>query len=356
MNLNDLDAMQKIDPQDMLSQIEALPDQLQSAWELGSRQILPRWETIQHVVIAGVGGSAIAADLLQAYVRPMCRVPLVIHRDYDLPAWAHGTDTLVITSSHSGNTEETLSAFERARSSGCRILAVSTGGELSERARHTGAPVWHFEHGGQPRSAVGYSFGLLLAALHRLDLIPSPAAELEDALASMRLQQASLRAAVPDYHNPAKRMAGQMVNRWVSIIGAEMLAPVARRWKGQISEVAKAWGQFEDLPEADHNSLAGIYQPEALLTQMVVIFLRAPNLHPRNRLRVDLTKKTFMLQGIGTDFIDAAGSTRLANQWTCLHYGDYVSYYLAMAYKVDPTPIEAIQSFKREMDEAGGSD
>jgi glucose/mannose-6-phosphate isomerase len=148
-------------------------------------------------------------------------------------------------------------------------------------------------------------------------------------------------------------MAGQMLNRWVSVFGAEMLAPVARRWKGQISEVAKAWGQFEEIPEADHNTLAGIYHPESNLSNMVAIFLRAPTYHPKNSLRINLTKKTFMLQGIGTDFIDAAGATRLANQWTCLHYGDYVAYYLAMAYQENPTPIESIVNFKREMAEAG---
>ncbi len=169
----------------------------------------------------------------------------------------------------------------------------------------------------------------------------------------MRLQQQKLRGDVPDVNNPAKRMAGQMIDRWVAVFGAEMLAPVARRWKGQISEVAKAWGQFEELPEADHNTLAGIYHPSGNLENLLAIFLRAPNNHPRNRLRINLTKKIFMLQGIGTDFIDAVGATRLANQWTCLHYGDYVSYYLAMAYQEDPTPIESIQGFKREMAEAG---
>jgi len=353
MNLNDVEVFRRLDSANMLAHIEGLPDQLQRAWEQGSNLPLPIWQDVRQVVVAGVGGSAIGADLLKSYIQPLCRVPFVIHRDYGLPAWAHGEQTLLIASSHSGNTEETISACMSAADAGCRILAVSTGGKLSELGRQFDAPVWNFNHQGQPRTAVGYSFGLLLAAITRLGLIPNLADEVEDAVRAMKAQQIHLRAESPDVQNPAKRYAGQLVNRWVAVIGAEILVPVARRWKGQISEVAKAWGQFEDIPEVDHNTLAGILNPETLLSNLVTIFLRAAHTHPRNQQRIELTKQTFMLQGIGTDFYDAQGETRLANQWTALHFGDYVSYYLAMAYGVDPTPIESIMAFKRQLAEAG---
>ncbi len=349
MNLNDLDAFKRLDPENMVDHIDTLPDQLESAWDLGMSLPLPDWTGIRQVIVAGMGGSAIGGDLAAAYVEPGCRVPVTLQRGYDLPGWAEGKDTLIIASSHSGNTEETLSAYSLARSRGCRILALCTGGALAEQSRAADVPVWVFEHQGQPRTAVGYSFGLLLAALTRLGLVPDPAAEMEDALAVMRTQQDSIRADVPDVHNPAKRMAGQLVNRWVTVAGAQHLAPVARRWKGQVSEVAKAWAQFEDLPEMDHNTLAGTQHPASRLSHLMAIFLRASSLHPRNRLRTNLTKQTFMLQGIGTDFIDAQGTSRLAHQWSLLHFGDYVSYYLAMAYGVDPTPIETIEGFKQEM-------
>lgn len=349
MNLNDLDAFRHVDSQNMLAEIDHLPEYLETAWKMGASLPLPAWHGIQQVVVAGMGGSAIGGDLLAAYVESQSRVPIVIHRDYDLPAWARGPQTLVIASSHSGNTEETLTAFESAISNGCRLLAVTTGGELARRSQEAGATLWQFHHRGQPRAAVGYSFALLLAALKRLDLIPDPGNEVEDALAALRTQRSVLTATIPDVHNPAKRMAGQLVNRWVSIFGAEYLAPVARRWKGQISEVAKAWGQFEQMPESDHNTLAGIYHPQSQLSGLMAIFLRASGLHPRNRRRIDLTKKTFMLEGIGTDFVDALGGTRLAQQWTLLQFGDYTAFYLAMAYGVDPTPVEIIEGFKQEM-------
>lgn len=349
MDLNNHAAFKQIDPQDMLSHIAGLPDQLEAAWKLGNTLPLPTGAGIERVVITGMGGSAIGGDLLVAYTEPTCRVPTVVQRDYQLPAWAEGKSTLVIASSHSGNTEETLAAFDEATRKGCQRLAIATGGELSGVAKATGAGVWNFEHRGQPRSAVGFSFGLLLAAFYRLGFIPDPTREVEDAAAAMRQQQRMLQADVPIVNNPAKRQAGQLVNRWVTVLGSGVMAPVARRWKGQISEVGKAWAQFEFLPEADHNTLAGTQNPANLLAKTVVLVLRAPCDHPRNRLRADLTKKIFMLEGLGTDFYEAAGSTTLANQWTALHFGDYMAYYLAMLYEVDPTPVTVMEELKKEL-------
>lgn len=353
MNLDDLGTFKELDPQDMLSEIDGLPGQLEQAWELGGRLPLPDWQGVERVLITGMGGSAIGADLMAAYAAPLGAVPLIVQRNYDLPAWASGQGTLVIVSSHSGNTEESLSSFDRAVANGCRILAVTTDGQLAEKSQKAGAALWRFEHAGQPRAAVGYSFGLLLAACSRLGLVPDPAAELQAAVASMRAQQESLRAESPVVQNPAKRMAGQMFGRWVAIFAADILEPVARRWKGQISELAKAWAQFEALPEADHNTLAGLHNPDDPLAHTFALFLRAPSYHNRNLLRTELTKKTFMLEGLNTDFIDAQGDSALAHLWTALHFGDYTAYYLAMAYGVDPTPVDTIEGFKEEMSQAG---
>ncbi len=296
-----------------------------------------------------MGGSAIGGDLVAAYTFPAIRVPLIVWRGYDLPAYVTGAETLVLASSHSGNTEEVLSAFDCARAAGARIVALTTGGQLARRAEAAGVPVWRFEHTGQPRAAVGFSFGLILAVLARLGLIPDPAAELADAVGAMRRQQEALRAEVPAARNPAKRMAGQWVERWPVIIGSDLLGPVARRWRTQISELAKAIAQYEELPEADHNLVAGVLNPEALSTKAMVVFLQASLNHPRNRLRIEATREVLMVEGFNTDVIQAAGETRMAQQWTALHFGDYSGYYLAMAYGVDPTPVAAIESLKRHL-------
>jgi glucose/mannose-6-phosphate isomerase len=348
MNLDDFNSFKKLDPQNMLGEIDGLPRQLQSAWDLGQQQPLPDGKGITSILISGMGGSAIGADLLASYIAPLCPLPIIVHRDYGLPAWAHGSQTLVIASSHSGFTEETLDAFDAAVKAGCRILAVCTGGELEQRAMAHNVPVWKFAHPGQPRAAVGFSFGLLLAAFTRLGLIPDPENDLLEALAGMRSQQETIRADIPVAQNPAKRMAGQLVGRWVNVYGSGMLAPVARRWKTQLNEVAKAGAGFEALPEADHNALAGLVNP-SLLMQTMSLFLQAPSDHPRNRLRLDLTRQGFMVEGLNTDVYNANGESTLAHVWTALHFGDYIAYYLAMSYEVDPTPVEALQNLKAAM-------
>jgi glucose/mannose-6-phosphate isomerase len=349
LNLDDHGYFPTIDKQDMIGHIDGLPDQLMAAWELGHKLELPAWENIRHVLIAGMGGSAIGADLLAAYAEPYGSVPVLVHRDYDLPGWVKGPETLVVASSHSGNTEETLTTFTRAAESGCRMLAVTTGGSLEETAGSAGAAVWKFEHRGQPRTAVGFSFGLLLALFVRLGLLPDASQELEQAVASMREQQVALKAGSPLNQNPSKRLAGQLMGRVVAVFGSGVLAPVARRWKGQISELAKAWAQFEFLPEADHNSLAGTLNPEEQIGQICAIFLQSASDHPRNRMRSEYTRRALMLDGFSTDFVNASGDNRLAHQWTALHYGDYTAYYLAMLYEVDPTPVEALQGLKAEL-------
>jgi glucose/mannose-6-phosphate isomerase len=349
LNLNDSQAFSALDPQNMLAHIDGLPRQLQEAWDTGQTLPLPTGEGIRQVAIAGMGGSAIGADLLAAYAQEYASVPVIVHRDYGLPAWAKGPETLVICSSHSGNTEETLSSFEKAVQQGTRIVCVTTGGTLAEKAPQVGASLWRFNHQGQPRAAVGFSFGLLLALFARMKLLPDPEIDLRDAVESMLEQQKRLRAESPLAENQSKRLAGQLYGRMVSVFGSGFLAPVARRWKGQISEIAKAWAQFEFLPEADHNSLAGTLHPEKILSYTTALFLMAPSDHPRNRLRSELTRQAFMLEGLSTDYVEAVGNTPLAHIWTALHYGDYLSYYLAMLYGVDPTPVDALEGLKASL-------
>ncbi len=350
MNLDDLKHFKELDTLNMMGEIDGLPDQLQSAWDLGQTQPLPELPTLTDVVISGMGGSAIGADLLAAYVTSTCGIPVTVHRDYGLPAFARGKSTLMVASSHSGNTEETLDSFDAARKQDCSIVAITTGGELARRA--SGLPVWTFKHEGQPRAAVGYSFGLLLALFARLKLIPDPSGELASAVAAMKESQKQLHADVMASQNPAKREAGQLVGRWVTIFGADILAPVARRMKTQINEIAKAAANFEYLPEADHNTLAGKEHPEEVMAPHTMnLFLRSPSDHPRNVKRIELTRQAFMLDGLNTDFLDARGDTPLANMWTLILFGDYMAYYLAMAYGVDPTPIPALSDFKQAMKE-----
>jgi len=353
VDLDNLELIQKLDTLNMLAEIGGLPDQLAHAYQMGIDARFPKetWH-LKQIILAGMGGSAIGADLLSAYVADNCRVPVIVHRDYGVPCFASGEDTLVICSSHSGETEETLDSFTVASNRGCRVMAICTGGELAARAQREKVPLITFKHMGQPRAAVGYSFGILLAVFVRLGLIPDQADEIQNAVAAMKEIQAHLRPDVPAVDNPAKRYAGQLVGRWVTIFGAGRLAPVARRIKSQINELAKAAANFEFIPEADHNALAGTLHPaEVIQPRSMNLFLRAPSDHPRNRLRADLTQQIFMLEGLNADFLDARGDGSLAHIWTLILFGDYMAYYLAMAYGVDPTPVEALAQFKNALKE-----
>jgi glucose/mannose-6-phosphate isomerase len=349
MILDAVDQIKKIDLSDMYGHILGLPEQLQKAWELGSTLPLPKFEGVSQIVIAGMGGSAIGGDLLASYVADLAELPVIVHRDYDLPAWAKGKHTLVIASSHSGNTEETFSAYVQAKKNGCQLFCISTGGKLMEMAQADGTAAWKFDHKGQPRAAVGYSFGILLAFFSRMGWIPYQTQALTATIKAMQLLRQTCAVEVGTTKNPAKRLAGQLQNRWVAVFGCGILAPVARRWKSQISEVAKAWAQFEFLPEADHNTLAGLVNPEELIPTIMALFLKSKFDHERNQLRSELTRKSMMLEGFNTDLIVAVGNTPLTQQWTTLLFGDFVAFYLAMLYGVDPTPVELIENFKQEL-------
>ncbi|MGH2521447.1 MAG: bifunctional phosphoglucose/phosphomannose isomerase [Anaerolineales bacterium] len=349
MNLDDPNYFRPIDSQNFIDDIDALPSQVETAWALGQRLALPEsYKAINQIVISGMGGSAIGGALAQAQAAPECPVPISISRDYGLPAFA-GANTLVICSSHSGNTEETLSAFEIARARGCKLLAITTGGKLNALAEEGGIPVWRFEHAGQPRAAVGFSFMLALAGLLKLGLIADKSSDVAEAVAAMRTQQTHLRAETSVVQNPSKRMAGQLMNRIPAIFASDYLAPVARRWKGQISEIAKAWSQFEELPELDHNSVVGTMYPEPLVSKFMVLFLRSAHDHPRNRLRSEVTREIYMTAGFNTDTIEASGASPLAQMLTLIHSGDYTAYYLAMCYGVDPSPVPQIDYLKEQL-------
>src|SRR5919106_1688815 len=202
MNLDDLNHFKQLDTLNMLGEIDNLPSQLGYAYQLGMKLELPEWKDLKQIVVAGLGGSAIGADLLVSYSASLLPLPVSVHRDYGLPFFARGTETLVICSSHSGNTEETLDAFEAAGAAGCQLIVVSTGGELVKRAKENNIPVWTFKHAGQPRAAVGFSFGLLLAMFQRLGFLPDQKQALEDALASMKRSQERIKAEIPTVKNP----------------------------------------------------------------------------------------------------------------------------------------------------------
>ena len=349
MNLDDLDLFKQIDKQNMIAQINGLPDQLQTAWELGQTLPLPKLDDIQNIILCAMGDSASAAELTVAAVSSSLRQPVSVHRNYGLPASAT-EKTLVVCLSHSGNSEEVLDAFETALKNKCRLLVISTGGELTKRAKEKNIPVWSFTYSGMDTSAIAYPFALTLALFARLGLIPDPSADVAEAVAMMKRSQQHIVPEVIAAKNPAKRYAGQLVGRWVTFVATENLTPVARRWKTQINQLAKAGANFEIIPEATHNTLIATINPNPTLNaHTMTLFMKAPSDHPRNKLRSDLMRQAFMLEALNTDVIEARGDSVIAHLWTLIIFGDYMAYYLAMAYGADPSEEDEFVNFKRSL-------
>ncbi len=349
MNLDDTHLFENLDTKGMINEIRNMPFQLEQSWELGQSNPIPEKKNFSHIIIAGMGGSAIGADILKSLVYSECKAPISVVRGYNLPEWAKGNDILVVCSSHSGNTEETLSIFDQSLERKCVAMAVTTGGQLKEKCDETQSICWLFNHEGQPRAAVGYSFGLLYSLFSRLSLLVDAQLALEGAISKLKEMITKYDVDVPVSSNLAKRLAGQAVNRFPFIIGAEHLEPVSRRWKTQVNELAKAWAQFGFIPEADHNTLAGVENPDFRIPEIYAIFLNSEKYYPRNQKRMNLTFTEFMVAGLCTDKIMVQGRNLLEEIWTAILLGDFFSYYLAMAYKMDPTPVETLENFKRNM-------
>lgn len=351
MNLDDLDRMRAIDVDDMLSHIDALPDQLDNAWEAAPALPLPEsHQAPRLIVLCGMGGSAIGGDLAAAVVAPTSPAPFVVLRGYDLPAFVAGPETLVIASSHSGNTEETLSAVEIARERGTRLLAVTTGGQLAEHAARHGYPLWQFDYKSQPRAALGWSLGLLLGLADRLKLAPGLGDDLPAAVALLRETAQGYGAGSGLATNPAKRTAGQLIGRVPVFVGAGIFEPVARRWKCQLNENAKVWAEYEPMPETNHNAVAAIGFPADNSVQLSAIFITSPAQdHPRVRLRHELMYTMCLQNGIMADTFQPQGDTPLARLLHAIQFGDYLSYYTAIGYGADPTAIAPIVELKDQL-------
>jgi glucose/mannose-6-phosphate isomerase len=306
---------------DVLGLGEHLRDALWKAESAG----IPAQESAG-LVVAGMGGSGIGARLAVAAIGARARRPIVVSAAYDLPPWIDGSWT-VLCSSYSGATEETLSAYAVAGERGARRIAVTTGGELAERAREDGVPVIPVAGGFQPRAAVGYA---LVAALE--------VAALCGAAPSLRDEMEAAAAAVAD-DDRAAPLADAIGDRVPVIYGAELTAPVAYRWKTQVNENVNAHAFSSELPEADHNEIEG-WSPGD--DRFAAVFLDDAETHPRTRRRIELTR-----QIIGTgEVAEGRGATRTERLVDLVVLGDLVSLRLAERRGADAYAIPALIRLK----------
>jgi len=351
VNLDDPKTYERMDPSGMHARIAELPRQCAEAWAADGPALPPAYHKVREVVIAGMGGSAIGGSLLAGLVGGECLLPIISLRGYDLPAHA-GPDTLVVASSYSGNTEETLSAFEQALERGCPALAVTTGGELARRAGEEGIPTLYFGYEAPPRAALGYSFTLLLKAMSGLGFVGDYSADIDEAVAVMEDWQAELSPGTDMASNPAKQLAFRLLGFLPVVYGAGFAAPVARRWKGQFNENAKNWACWDQLPELDHNAVVAYGLPDSIRDRAAVLMLRSPLDSPRIALRWEATKELLEREGVSVEEVWGRGQSSLAQMFSLIHFGDCVSLYLALLNGQDPSTMEPIKLLKRRLAEA----
>jgi glucose/mannose-6-phosphate isomerase len=320
----------------MLDDVLAIPAHLRDAlWRIESARLEPA--EAAGAMVCGVGGSAIGGDLAAAALGDRLTRPLLTVRGYELPSWATPEWT-VLCVSYSGNTEETLACFDAAEALGARRIVVSTGGELVDSARAAGVPVVGLPGILQPRAAVAYMVAATAEAAALAGAAPRVHIEIEAAAGFLEARSDDLR-------ERAAEIAGRLGGVPPVVYGADLTAPVARRWKTQVNENAKLPAFFAELPEADHNELCGwAAVPDA--APLSAVLLEDCDQHPRERRRFELTAETIAASGAETIRIETEGRTRVERLLWATMLGDLVSVALADARGVDPAPVEAIEDFK----------
>jgi glucose/mannose-6-phosphate isomerase len=336
----------------MVEHLHGLPQQCRAAWSKAKDLKLPDdYASIDKVVILGMGGSAIGGSLLRNLASRLAKPIVFVTRDYDLPAFVDDR-TLVIASSYSGNTEETLSAFSQALKIKCKKLAITTGGKLKALAEDAKVPVFHIDHASQPRAALGYSFIPLIAFLQKLGLLKEQTAKVEAMTQDLEKLLREIKETVPTSSNRAKQLATKLHGKIAVIYGAGTLSAVAHRWKTQINENSKAWAFHETFPELNHNAVVGYQFPPELAPKTYVALLRCPSLHSRTLIRYQVTSELLKQNGVSHEIIDSQGKSELSQMMGLIYLGDWVSYYLAILYEIDPTPVKAIDYLKKRLSEA----
>jgi glucose/mannose-6-phosphate isomerase len=334
-----LEAIRAVDTQNQLDDVLALPDHLSDAlFRVESARIQP--SKSNGLVLCGMGGSAIGGDLARAAFGTRTTLPFTTVRDYGLEPWTSPERT-VLCASYSGNTEETLAAFEAAAAVGARRIVATTGGALGEAAREADVPVIPIPAALQPRAAVGYMFVAAAEVAALAGAAPVIRTEVDGAVAHLR----SSRDALVER---AGEIADALGDAFPVVYGADLTTAVAYRWKTQINENAKIPAFSHALPEMDHNELVGWHEGGGG-ERFAAIFLDDPDQHPRARQRFELTARLIEPSAARVIQIETEGETRTARMLWSVMLGDLVSLALAAKRGLDPSPVEVIESLKEQL-------
>lgn len=341
----------KIDPQDMFGAIYRFTDQIKEAITIGEHFNLQNdYSSCTNIVVAGMGGSAIGGDIVKTIAQNELTVPFYINRNYSLPNWVN-EKTLVICSSYSGNTEESLSAYEDALKKGAMICGISTGGQLSEKIQSKGYDLITIPGGLQPRAALAYSFVPMLYLLNKIGLISNALIDdLSNSISPLELKRDT--NSIGDTSNPIYKLAKEIYGMIPIIYGiTDTTGVVALRWKGQLCENSKMLAYYNEIPELNHNEIVGWGNNADLLSELTVIWLRDENDNERVRARQNITKSLLDDIDIMQHEVNAEGVSLLERLLNLINYGDWLSYWCAILHDTDPSPVEKINKLKKALKE-----
>jgi len=349
IDLDDRRSYQALDPQGMLDFAINLPTQLEHAARIG-RSFKPpaRLRHPAHIVLSGMGGSAVAGDLLARLCEPHLTVPFLVNRDYRIPRFV-GPRTLFIASSHSGDTEEALASVALALRRGARVLAITTDGKLRALALRRHLPLIEIPQTDPPmppRAALGYSLVPLVFLLGALGCYPGAERQMREAIGLVSRLRDRLHPRVPTRRNSAKQLALALFGKTPWVHGTPgAMAAAAYRWRCQFNENSKVLACSSEYPELNHNEVVGWELPPALTRNLAVVVLQEPGASARIQARVEITRE-LVGRKAPVHVIAAEGNSPLARLLWVLALGDFTSLYLAFLNGANPAAIDAINELK----------
>ncbi len=291
------------------------------------------------IILSGMGGSGHPGDLLNAL--HVTKVPLTVHRSYGIPH-AFGTKPLTIISSYSGNTEEALSSYEEAKAAGKPMLVNTSGGKLLEWAKRDNIPTSLIDYPGmQPRHTLFASFTGLATALANSNLAEQLSEQFQQAADVIDNEEERLE-------EPAKAVAQQLVGKTPVFYASDEMAFAAKNMKIQTNENAKTAAFWNEFPELNHNEMVGMTHPQGAFH---AVFLKTTRDSPHITDRMQITKQLYEEWGVGVTEVAVQGETLLDQLSYAVVFGLWLTYYLALAYNVDPIPVPGVENFKKRLQE-----
>ena len=336
-----------IDISNMSQAIYDFPDHIQTAVKIGDNISLNHtYNGIQNIVLAGMGGSAIGGDVARLLAKNELNIPMLVSRNYTLPNWVNNK-TLVICSSYSGNTEESIAAFDQAHDKGAQIIGITTGGSLMERMHDLKMDVLAVPTGLQPRAALALSFVPILYLLNKVNLVGSDTInELNCAVDLISLKRDQYGEEI--VRNPTYQLAQKIYKTLPIIYGEnEATSILAVRWKNQLSENAKMLAFHNELPEMNHNEIVGWENNSELINQLSVIWLTDEGDHPQIAARQEVTREIIGDLPRYHEVVSVEGGSKVERLIHMIHFGDWVSFWCAILHGTDPTPVIKIDKLKR---------